>query len=173
MTIDQLRRLHPIGGKRNAQKTLRQMESEGYINTFFADRSKVTYLGKKGREETGVTIIRKKTLAVRHFLLRNEIFIRYCPDKWRNEPELVADGEMIRPDAAFSKGGREFLIEIDITQSMAENRNKMRGYIALKQKMGDKFPEIMIVTTSEFRRNEWEKMLGKMKGVVMTADDLR
>jgi hypothetical protein len=44
------------------------------------------------------------TLAVGHFLLRYDFYIRFRPTKWLNEPIIKLRDKEIRPEAAFEKG---------------------------------------------------------------------
>lgn len=172
LTISQLRRLIDLGGLRNAQITVQRMEREGYVKTFRADREKVLYLSKKGREEAGGGVERKKTLAVHHFLMRNDVYIRVRPERWKNEPTYNLNGDVIRPDALFAKGEKRYFLEVDRTQSMSENRAKVKAYGELRRAMRERFPRIMFVTTTEFRRAELRKALRGFDAEVLTQDDI-
>lgn len=173
LTISQLRRLHDLKGKRNAEITLQRMEKEGYIRSFRVDRQKVFYLSKKGRHEIGGAAVRRKTLAIDHFLLRNDVYLKFRPPRWKNEPLIKVSGQEIRPDALFAtKDGRQFLLEVDITRSMKDNRDKIQAYKKLKKGLGDRFPVVMFATISEFRRSELKRILSEIGGIVLTERDI-
>lgn len=173
LTIGQLRQLHDLKGKRNAEITLRRMEKEGYVRSFRADRQKVFYLSKKGRDEVGGAPVRKKTLAIDHFLLRNDIYLKYRPPKWKNEPLIKLSGQEIRPDAIFAmKDGQQFLLEVDITRAMKDNKEKVAAYKKLKQALGQRSPTVLFVTNSEYRRIELKRILSEIGGIVLTGKDI-
>ena len=68
-----LQKLHRLGGDRNAQKVLKRMEE--YLYSFREDGyGAVYYLNKVGRQMIGSNKVVKRTLQVRHALMRNDFF---------------------------------------------------------------------------------------------------
>lgn len=125
----------------------------------------VYYLNSEGRQRVGAQKVLKKTHQIRHHLMRNALYISYgCPASWKNEVKLTVKGELsIIADAVFEMAGTYHIIEIDYTQKMMENRNKIKKYKRLLE-LGDfeKPPKFIWITTTEFRRKQ---LLAASKGM--------
>lgn len=175
LTTSQVQRLHSLGGSRNTTRILSDMAA--YLSSF-REGELVYYLNATGRKEIGSTTARRRTPHVAHMLLRNEVYIAYRPEQWREEYTLKWDANAIVSDALFSVDGAYTLLEVDRTQSMAENERKIRLYRELHdtgrwQAKNGAFPEILYVTTTEHRRNRLIALLDGMKARVITVGDLR
>lgn len=78
-----------------------------------------------------------------------------------------------RPDAIFAmKDGRQFLLEVDITRAMKDNKEKVAAYKKLKQALGQRSPTVLFVTNSEYRRIELKRILSEIGGIVLTRKDI-
>ncbi|RLM59986.1 hypothetical protein DVK08_19855, partial [Halorubrum sp. Atlit-9R] len=116
MTTSQLQRLHNLGGRRNANRILNDMND---LLSSFQLEEKVYYLSAKGRKEIGSTTVRRRTLHTQHSLLRNEVYLSYRPDYWRVEFPIKWADKSVIPDAIFKRDGQFVFLEVDHTQSMA------------------------------------------------------
>jgi hypothetical protein len=107
------------------------------------------------------------------------------PKDWRIEQEikinpvgLINTIKSIRPDATFKRNGVYHFLEIDRTQSMIENKNKINQYVeldvAILKQFGHK-PVIVFYTLTPLRRDNL-KGLCKKQGLtceVFSKEDLR
>lgn len=145
---------------------------EGYQSTY--------YLSKEGKAYVGCEKIRKRGGHVKHAIMRNEFWLFYgCPHDWKSEVK-VSDGKTtVIVDAMFQKSLQYHFLEVDHTQTMKENRNKIKRYAELanngliNQKLGH-FPMIVWLTSSEMRKNqllEACKMLPRVK--VYTLSEIK
>lgn len=172
-----LQRLHRLGGDRNAQKVLKGMEE--YLYSIREDGyGTVYYLNREGRKMIGSNKITRRTLQTRHALMRNDFyFFVGCPGYWR--PELkVTDGQTtLVTDALYKKDGRYNFLEVDNTQSMAENGTKIKRY----REMHDRrlfhkeygyFPTLHIVTVSRSRVKRFTEMCKGMPVQVYYHQDI-
>lgn len=143
------------------------------------------YLNKEGREIVGGKTERKWSLQAEHHLLRNDVYIHYgCPDGWLIETPvpfkipLSTTKKMITPDARFVMDGVWRFVEIDRTQSMAENEKKIATYKELDGVMIDKLeqkPVVVFYTMTEFRQQRLQELC-KAAGLqfqVFSKADLR
>ncbi|HZG81780.1 MAG TPA: replication-relaxation family protein [Brevibacillus sp.] len=175
LTTGQIQRLHNLGGRRNAIRILNEMGA--YLNTFRLDET-VYYLSAAGRREIGSKRVRKRTLAVHHTLMRNEVYIHERPGIWRVETPIKWPGNEIIPDALYRKDRFVFL-EIDRMQSMSANAKKIDKYRQLREtglfqkKFNGEFPLIKFVTTTEYRKKKLRALLDGVKADVLTFEELR
>lgn len=170
LTTSQIQRLHNLGGRRNALRILHDMSD--YLHSF-REGETVWYLNSKGRQQIGSQNVRRRTLHVQHTIMRNEVYIALRPDVWKPEYAIKWDDQCIIADALMRVNGEYTFLEVDITQSMAQNKKKIEAYKALRdtgrwqQKFGV-FPGILFVTSNECRRKKlsmsWEKLL-KIKAI--------
>lgn len=108
----------------------------------------------------GCELERKYTSEVEHYLMRNDVYIHFnCPDDFETEVELAFQlhgvEKVIRPDAHFSHKDKFCLLEVDRTQSMAENKKKLARYAELIPVFKEQFaypPTIIFYTLTESRR---------------------
>lgn len=174
LTTSQIQRLHDLGGRRNACRILNDM---GELLCSFQLEEKVYYLSAAGRKEIGSTVVRRKTIQVTHSILRNEIYIRYKPDGWKAEFPIKWADKSVIPDAIFRQNGKFVLLEVDHTQTMAQNERKIAQYKELQesqvfQRKFGHFPRVMFVTISSYRQQALQTLLGEM-GEALTFNDLK
>ncbi|HWO98764.1 MAG TPA: replication-relaxation family protein [Bacillus sp. (in: firmicutes)] len=173
LSRSQLQILHGLGGERNAQRVMKELEE--YVHSF-RDGENIYYLSKEGRERVGCRRIAKKTLQARHYVMRNSIYIAYDqPDSWKNEVRfgLQEDKKLqIICDALFKSDGRHHIVEVDHTQKMSANRIKIEKYKALVTLgMFEKMPKFIWMTTTEYRRNQLAGLCEGLDVQIFTASD--
>lgn len=183
-TREQLQRIHDLKSDRNALKILNQMKE--YFHIQVHNGMNVYYLSKKGRDTIGSDQEMKWSLQVEHHLLRNEFYIHFnCPSDWRVEHEivfkpkgLVTIEKRIVADASFTNKGVFHLLEVDRTQSMLENKEKIDRYAELNPLLLERFnhkPIIIFYTTTEIRRKKLKEYC-EAKGLtcrIYTKEDFR
>ena len=136
----------------------------------------------------------KKTAIMDHMLYCNEAYIDLnCPIDWRREVpfvistsrptslEIKVNGlsrtavaeKRIIADAAFSRNGYEYMVEIDNTRTMLDNAKKMNAYSELFRSR-NKVCKLLIYTTTDDRKRKFEKLIleGKMMGEVKTFKEI-
>ncbi|MEH6943665.1 replication-relaxation family protein [Bacillus sp. JJ722] len=171
LSRSQLQILHRLGGERNANRILGDMSQ--YLNSVRL-HEKVYYLNSEGRALVGCEKVFKKTGQIRHYLLRNALYIAYgCPSTWRNEVKLSVPNEVtVIPDALFESDGRYVIVEVDCTQKMAVNREKVRRYrqlIALN--VFKKPPAFIWITETDYRQKQLTKLCEGLQVRVHLAKD--
>ncbi|MEC2133492.1 replication-relaxation family protein [Brevibacillus centrosporus] len=178
MSRSHIQRLHRLGSVRNAQKVLKQMEE--YLHCFREGYDTVYYLSKLGRDMIGAKKQVKRSLQTRHTLMRNDFFFYIgCPSYWKNELKVTNEGKvMVIPDATFQKNQRYHFLEIDNTQTMAENRIKIERYkeffaTGLFQKQYRHFPTIHIVTINRSRMKRFTELCEGLPVQVYLYDDIK
>jgi hypothetical protein len=134
----------------------------------------VYYLNSEGRERVGAQKALKKTHQITHHLLRNSLYIAYgCPSTWQSEVQIKIDGKVfLVADAMFDMAGTKNIIEVDHTQKMNENRNKIKKYKHLLE-LGvfQKEPKFIWVTATEYRKKQILKACEGMKVRVYLASE--
>ncbi|MGG1531350.1 replication-relaxation family protein [Brevibacillus agri] len=178
LTRRHLQQLHRLGGDRNARKVLKQMEE--YLCSFREEGyGAVYYLNKAGRQMIGSNKVVKRTLQVRHALMRNDFFIYMrCPINWKHEVKVTDGTTTLVTDVHFIKNRAHQFLEVDNTQSMAENRAKIRRYREMFdrggfQKQFGYFPTLHIVTVSKSRVRRFEDMCAGLPAKVYYIEDIR
>lgn len=150
--------MHGLGGERNANRILGDMSA--YLNSVRL-HEKVYYLNTEGRALVGCEKVYKKTAQIRHYLMRNALYIAYgCPATWRNEIKLTVTGQVsIIADALFESGGQYVIVEVDCTQKMFVNRDKVRKYRELLA-LGvfKKPPAFVWITETQYRQTQLMKL---------------
>ncbi|MGD6898585.1 replication-relaxation family protein [Bacillus infantis] len=181
-TRSQLQRLHNLKSAKNANRILRDMAE--YLQ-FKRMQEKIYYLSKEGRELIGSSKEQKWGQNVEHTLMRNDLFIELGqPASWKNEPmvkiqykEGLSFKELhFRPDARFQKEKIHHFVEIDITQSMTENKKKIEKYREFYEYFKPTFghvPVIVFYTTSTTRKARLQEYMKGMSALVYCIDDLR
>ena len=176
LSREQLQKIHKLGKVRNANRILRELGS--YLSSFRENYSTVYYLNKEGREYVNSKKIRRKNQFVNHVLMRNDFYIfAGYPHDWTNEMK-VNDGQYaVICDAWFKSKGKYYFLEVDSTQKMKENREKIKQYKGLYSNGALKnhlsyFPTLIWVTTTELRRKQL-KELCDFPCEVYTLDDIR
>jgi hypothetical protein len=175
LTTSQIQRLHNLGGRRNTCRILNDMSD--YLSSFQLDE-KCYYLSARGRKEIGSTTVRRRTIHVTHTLMRNEVYIAHRPDYWRQEFPLKWQDKTVIPDAIFKRDSVFVALEIDHTQSMAQNERKIALYRELRdsqifQRKHGHFPRLMFVTVSEYRQKALRALLDGLTADVLTINDVK
>lgn len=176
LTTTQLRELHNLGGQRNAQRILANMEKEKLVSSFHLDE-KIYYLAAAGRKMVDSVKVRKRTLNVPHFIIRNSAYIRFRPSQWLSEAKIQWGDSIVVPDAFYVLNQQHYFLEVDCTQSMKQNQKKIDQYKSLKesglyQKKYGTFPTVMFVTTTEHRQKRLRSYLDGLKAEVLLHKDL-
>lgn len=171
LSRSQLQALHRLGGLRNANRILSDMSP--YLNSVRLHEN-VYYLSAEGRELIGCERIYKKTAQIRHYLLRNAVYIAHgCPSTWRNEIKLsIPKSIAIVADAIYTQDGRYVIVEVDVTQKMAANREKIAKYKELLR-LGafKKPPQFVWITETPYRQAQLEKLCEGLDCRVYQAED--
>lgn len=197
-TIDQLgvvsvKQLHEILKFSSYRKTCRIVQNlEPYLHVE-RSRQKIVYLNKEGRQFVGSDREVKKSPLFEHRLLINEVFIHYnCPVTWRTEHtiEIEEKGENmgfikvegLKPvtkkkivcDAYFERNGYTYLIEVDNTRKMVDNRKKIQKYLYMWLEIRKQYqnPKLCIFTKSQIRKKEFSKLLKNIPNEIYCFDEL-
>lgn len=158
MTRDQLRRYFRIGTVRHTNRVLAALSD--YTASIREGYQTIYYLNSLGRQYVDCAKIRKKGGHVQHTVMRNDLWLHYgCPSDWRSEIK-VSDGKAtVIVDAMFTQSLRYHFLEVDHTQTMAENRTKIKRYKelhdngSLAKQLGH-YPTVVWLTTTELRRQQ-------------------
>jgi len=143
----------------------------------------VYYLNAEGRDWIGSEREMKWNLRVEHYLMRNDVFIHYgCPKDWWTEREILIEpigGEKkkIVPDATFLKEGKYHFLEVDRTQSMAANKQKIEEYKNISPLMQAEFghkPVIIFYTAKESREKKLRELckIAGIEAVIYSVGDI-
>lgn len=176
LTRYQLQVMHDLKSERNAQRVLKQMED--YLNVMRAEKN-IYYLNKKGRDCVDCSKVRKKTQNVTHYLMRNDLYIHYnLPKNWRNEIRITSKQEsgriIIIADAHFTHEKQHHLVEIDNTQTMKKNRQKIDKYRRLVERNVFKgVPKLIWVTSSSYRQGKLIELCEGLDVVVYLSTDFK
>jgi len=153
---------------------------EEFVHSFREDRyGTVYYLNKCGRQMIGSKKIYKRTLQVRHTLMRNDFYLYVgCPTNWKNELKVTDGQTTIVTDAVFMKNKQYHFLEVDNTQAMVENSAKIRKYRemfnrGLFQKEFGYFPTLHIVTVSAGRVRRFKELCEDLPASIYVIDDIR
>lgn len=170
LTRSQLQELHDLKSTRNANRFLKSMET--FVSTFRHDMEYVYYLSKEGRERVNDDKIRKKTSSIRHILLRNQLRIYLKnPKGWENEVKISSGDISVVSDAKFMMNNIPVFVEIDISQPMASNKEKLERYKKIKAVSGEVF-NVVWVTELESRREKLQELMEGLTGRIYTLGDI-
>lgn len=173
---DQLRTIHRLGRVRNANRVLKELSP--YLSSFREEFSTIYYLNKDGRDYVNSTKIRRKTSFVNHVIMRNDFYIfAGFPSEWKNEIK-VSDGTFTTICDAWFKSGRYQMLEVDSTQKMKENREKVKQYLGLYQNRLIEehfgyFPRLIWVTTTPLRKRQLTELCKDLPCDVYTINEIR
>lgn len=178
LTRDQLNKYFHFGSIRNTNRILNCLSD--YLMNIREGYQTIYYLSKLGRSSVDCEKIRKKGGHVQHAIMRNDVWLHYgCPNDWRNEIKVSDGSTTIVVDAMFEANWRKHFLEVDSTQTMKENRNKIKRYKSifekglLEQSLGH-FPTIVWLTTTEYRR---KLLIDECKGLpvvtVFSTNDIK
>lgn len=93
----------------------------------------------------------------------------YCPKDWRIEEPIEFQYKegltyveiTLVPDATFTLEGKYYFLEVDRTQSMADNKRKIELYSKLSPSMKEQFhhtPTLVFYTTTPLRREKLKNL---------------
>jgi hypothetical protein len=186
VSVKQLHEILKIGTYRHTCRVIRQLETYLHVSR---SQQKIVYLNKEGRQLIGSEKEVKKSILFDHMLLANDAFIYYnYPADWQREYPIeieqeqefsfaiqvkgltVATKKKIIPDAIFKRDGYVYLIEIDNTRTMQDNRKKIEKYKEMWADIRKQFnlqPKICIFTKSEKRKKEFFQLCEKLQHEVM------
>ncbi|MCD5324808.1 MULTISPECIES: replication-relaxation family protein [Pontibacillus] len=180
-TRKQLQVINNLGGDRNANRILANMEDDGSIKSLRMDQ-KIYYVAHKGKEKIGSGKALKDKAHLAHTLMRNDLYIYLgTPKGWKNEAsvDFPYNGEetTLVSDASFIKNHNHHFIEIDNTQTMKTNREKIDRYrvlFNLIKENYDSIPVLIWYTVSSRRQNALEDYCNQLKinSKVLSLKDL-
>lgn len=178
MTRDQLNQYFRFGTTRHTNRVLNGLSK--YLMQIREGYQTIYYLSKQGKAYVGCGKVRKKGGHVRHTIMRNDMWLfNDRPNDWKNEVK-VSDGSVsVLVDAMFTDAwDRRHFLEIDHTQAMKENRNKIKRYKELyrngliEEKLGH-YPAVVWLTTTEHRRQQLkDECEGLPVVMVFTTNDI-
>ncbi|WP_179107128.1 replication-relaxation family protein [Sediminibacillus massiliensis] len=163
----QIQHLHDTGSVRNTNYLMQDLKP--YTDYLERSNGRIYKLNQKG-----INLLGEGTLLkwgnVEHRIIRNDVYIKYRPDKWFPETEIKVKGVKVLPDAVFQSGMTYKILEVDRTQRWYKNKKKMEDYAKLKetgafQKQYGHFPTIIWVVDMESRIPKI-KQLGKELGLL-------
>ena len=170
LTQAQIQAIHDLKSPRNANRILNSMSD--YLSSFRLGLEKVYYLNKKGREFVNQPTVRKKTPNVEHFLTRNQLWIyMQRPKNWKNEAKVIVGDSSIVCDAQTYQGNIPVFIEVDISQSMQVNKQKIQKYRKLKELSKDPF-YVVWVTKIDSRRKRISELSQGLPGYIYTLEEI-
>ncbi|SOC12944.1 protein involved in plasmid replication-relaxation [Ureibacillus xyleni] len=177
LTRDQLRQYFKLGKVRNTNRILNNLSE--YLMTTKEGHDTVYYLSKFGRYYVGSETVRKKGNHILHSIIRNQFWLFYnCPNDWKSEVEFLDSNNrmFLRCDASFTRNGFKCYLEVDNTQTMKENKDKIKRYkilIESFEKQYGYYPTLIWVTRTELRRKQLEQVCEGLKVKVYTVDDIK
>lgn len=182
LTRRQLQRLHDLGGERNARRILDDLSP--FVSSFRDNGENIYYLSKAGRERIGCDVIRQKSLQVGHFLMRNDVFIHYRPEDWKNEVLLKAESDeggkaiTIIADAYYRYNLKRHILEVDHLQHLHKNFEKIQRYKKFKesgtfQKNLRYFPPLVWVTLTESRKKQLMEWCEGLEIIIHLWDEIK
>lgn len=175
----QLQVTNNLGGIRNANRILKEMERDKLINSVRYEE-KIYYVDYKGQGRISNKRQLRKGLIL-HTLMRNDLYIYFkIPKDWEVERTIDFDykdeSKTIIPDALFTSKGERYFIEVDNTQQMQNNYDKLKSYQQLSKIIMHKehhTPTIIYYTLTPQRKKLLEKEINKLglKGHVFKKGD--
>lgn len=135
------------------------MEKDGSIRSHRRE-FKVYYLSNRGKERIGSNQSDLKQGQIKHTLMRNDLYIKLgMPNPWMKEKPLPLGKETIIPDATYIKDGVYHFVEIDNTQTMRTNYEKIKKYAMLSKIMEQQGEKMKLIwyTVSDVRKVKLEK----------------
>lgn len=181
VSVKQLHDILRIGTYRHTCRIINQLEPYLHVSR---GQQKIVYLNKDGRNLIGSEKEVKKSILFDHMLLANDAYIYFnCPADWKREYPIeieqeqefsfaiqvkglsVATKKKIIPDAFFKRDGYVYLLEIDNTRSMVDNKKKIEKYKEMYKGIKNKFgaqPKLCIFTFSEIRKKEFISWCDKL-----------
>lgn len=189
-SVHQLHRILKLGSYRYTCKVIQGLEQYLHVERM---KQKIVYLNKEGRDLIGATREVRKSALLDHNLLANEVFIHYdCPVSWKREYVIeieekatdlgfikvqglnVVTKRKIVSDAAFNRNGYTYIIEIDNTRKMIDNKKKIQRYLELWPEIKRQYsnPRLCIFTKSQKRKRIFLELTKNIPNEVHTFDEL-
>lgn len=160
-TRKQLQIMMQLGGDRNAQRILSRMAKDGHIK-FIRAESNIYYLTNKGKERIGKAGSDLGRSQIDHHLMRVDAYIKLgMPTDWINEQAIAVGEDKIIADAMYKKNGVYHFVEIDNTQTLRTNADKLKKYKIVSKGIVEDFftwPIIVWHTTSDLRKVKLEEL---------------
>ncbi|AXF39924.1 hypothetical protein BMBphi_gp076 [Bacillus phage vB_BthS_BMBphi] len=145
------------------------------MNSYRDGYDTVYYLNSEGREYVDAKKKLRKNQHVSHILLGNEFFIfKGKPSYWRREIKVGDSKASIICDVLYKEGGAMRILEIDRTQKMTVNREKIKTYGEIASRVKD-FPQVVWLTCTEHRRKQLTKTCSDagVKCEIYTLEDIQ
>lgn len=190
VSVKQLHQVLKLGSYRYTCKIIQDLEPYLHVDR---SKQKIVYLNKEGRDFIGSSREVRKSSLINHDLLANEVFIHYgCPVSWRKEHVIEAEGKIsdfglikiqglkavarkkIICDAFFERNGYTYIIEIDNTRKMKDNKKKIQKYLEMWSEIRKQFqnPRLCIFTKSKKRKGIFQKLIRNIPHEIYTFDEL-
>lgn len=150
-----------------------------YLHSFREGYSSVYYLSSKGREYVGSKKKRRKNQFVNHVLMRNEFYLfAKCPSDWRNELKIKDGVDTLIVDAFFKSNNKYHFLEIDSTQKMKINKEKIETYKRMFKRGAleshfKHFPPLIWLTTSQLRKKQLKELCKELPHVVYCLEEIK
>lgn len=160
LSRSQIQQLCDTKSTRNTNYLLTSLAS--YLNCRRLNEN-VYCLNKKGVDFIGSKRKPKLDSQIHHKLMRSDAYIYFKPTKWHMEREVIVGDLAITPDALYYSGSSWKFLEVDNTQKMVVNKNKMKTYQKIKktqafQKKYGYFPPVIWVTKYEIRKKKLKNL---------------
>ncbi|MFP7480174.1 replication-relaxation family protein [Terribacillus saccharophilus] len=163
-TRKQLQLIEQLGGDRNAHRILKEMERDKLIGSQRSEQ-KIYYVAARGRDAIGSTKDELRTGKMKHTLMRNEMYIQLgMPDDWRTEVPVTWRENKLISDAMYHVKGEVHFLEVDNTQPMRTNYEKIKKYSVLSRIIFETrkhTPTLIWCTTSHSRKTKLEEACKK------------
>ncbi len=179
LSRDQIATIHNLGKVRNTNRILKDLSI--FLSSYREEYSTVYYLNALGRDYVGSEKVRRKNQFVNHVLMRNDFYIYMkCPVHWENEIKVKDEEHSVICDSLFTKLNRKYFLEVDSTQKMKINREKVKQYLGLyrSDSLKNLFshnPGLIWITTTELRRQQLRELCKDfpIKVSVYTINDIK
>jgi hypothetical protein len=175
---EQLQRLHRLGKTRNTNRILSDLSP--WLSSFREGYSSIYYLSALGRDAVGAKKPRRKNQFVNHVIMRNEFYLfAKCPTDWKNELKVKDGHDSIIPDSWFKTNGMYHFLEVDSTQKMSVNRQKVEKYKGFFQRKHLErhfgyVPPLLWLTSSKTRKKQLEELCESLpSSMVYTIDEIK
>lgn len=173
MTTTQVAKLFNLQ-ERNTRRILNDLKQERLLLNR-REHELIWYLSKQGirsiKADKQVKYVKNNIF---HYIIRNQVYIHLKPKEWTTEKAIEWNGnktDIIKPDAIMEYNRQIYFVEIDNTQSMKVNREKIDKYKQMKKNVN--LPVILYVTISEYRQKELRALLNGLKSEVILYTDIK
>lgn len=191
VSVKQLHEILKLGSYRHTCRIITQLEEYFHV---IRSNQKIIYLNKEGRQLIGSLKEIKKSHLINHTLLANDAFIYYdCPLDWKREYSIelkqepiydfgikikglsVVSKKIIIPDAVFTRNGYVYLVEIDNTRTMNDNKKKIETYKENWNEINKHFGLKVILcvfTKSQKRSIQFKELCRKIPNDIQTFKEV-